>query len=248
MYSTSTNKILKQAHDKDGYKLVCLHTETRKETRQFNQSTIKVSRLVLISFDYANGILPENFAQLFVNHKNSDISYNYLWNLEWTTPKENTIHGIQYGYYTITDIIGENNPCNILSESQIYEIYNLLVNENFTNKDISRIYNVSESTINSIANGITWKHLNLDLSKIRISRSFTNEEINKICEYFETHDINNKSLYKNPIDLFRACFYELGLYNKYKLESKIGTLTRLLYKSRQSLNVVANNYNYEYIR
>lgn len=192
--------------------------------------------------------MPSNFRELFVNHKNSDVAYNYLWNLEWVTPKENTLHGIQYGYRTNMDISGEKNPMAVLTEAQVYEIYNLLVEGVLSNYDIAKLYNISSSVIDSISKGYSWKHLNLDISKIRVSKAFTNEEINKICEYFSTHEINNKSIYKNPVDIIRECFFELKLYEKYDFNKKNHTLKRLLYKSRESLNIIANNYNYEYIR
>lgn len=76
-----TGRILKQAHQNTGYTIVSL----RKNN---STKTYSVHRLVMETFE------PREDADKFdVNHKDWDKTNNHLSNLEWTTRKENLLHG-----------------------------------------------------------------------------------------------------------------------------------------------------------
>lgn len=77
-------RILSQSNQ-DGYRYVLFSVECRRKTMQ-------VHRLVLCTF--TNKSLDYPF---FVNHIDFDKSNNHLENLEWVTPKENTIHFTENG-------------------------------------------------------------------------------------------------------------------------------------------------------
>lgn len=75
VFSIRSNRVLKQAKDKDGYLYCVLCVNGVRKT-------IKVHRLVGIAF-LSN---PEN--KPTINHKNGNKTYNSLSNLEWATNKE----------------------------------------------------------------------------------------------------------------------------------------------------------------
>lgn len=74
---------LKQFVRKDGYKTIHLSLGSRK-----NCITIRLHKAILESF---KGI---NKDKIEVNHIDFDRGNNKLYNLEWTTPKENVQHSI----------------------------------------------------------------------------------------------------------------------------------------------------------
>lgn len=257
-----TFKILSPVKDRDGYLNVCLHLylniidEIGHIRRQINK---RVNRLVIMSF-YP---LPENYENLEVNHINNMRDDNHLWNLEWTTPKENTLHALKYGYKEIQDISGSNNPMAKLTEEDVYKITELLKSGKYSYKEIGNMFNISQPVISSIVNKRSWKHLNLEFSEdelytIKINGimhkdnsfryPFTIEEMNQICKFFESADINNKLLYNNPVDILRDCFYTLELNKKYNFETKRKSLERILYKSIRYHNQITDKYNYNFIR
>lgn len=82
--SKRTNKILKQHKRKNGYMTV----STRIGGRNGKCLCFKVHRLVAQTF--INN--PEN--KPYVNHIDGQKDNNYVDNLEWVTPKENTDHAI----------------------------------------------------------------------------------------------------------------------------------------------------------
>lgn len=78
------SKTLKKSKRKNGYLSVIL-------SKNNIQKNLSVHRLVAISF------IPNNQNKKCVNHIDSDRSNNVLSNLEWTTHKENRMHGIEKG-------------------------------------------------------------------------------------------------------------------------------------------------------
>lgn len=77
-----TGYILKGCIDKDGYVIVSIG----------NVDNLRVHRLICEVF-HGEPIGERNQ----VNHINSDRQNNHASNLEWVTPRENTIHGYLYG-------------------------------------------------------------------------------------------------------------------------------------------------------
>lgn len=241
MYS---NKILSPAYDDAGYLNITLHTLHTKETCKRNQVTIRVNRLVLLTFCPI-----DNCENLLVNHINGVKDDNHLWNLEWVTPRSNTIHAIETGLMKIQDINGEKNPMSKLSENKVLEIAELIRSGLYSFKEISNMYQISVTVIESIAHDKSWKHLNLNLNNdIRVSSSFSDQELDDICRFFESNPINDKLIYPSEVEIFRDCFRELKLYSKYDLETKRKTMSRILHKSRKAHDKITQKYDYNFIK
>lgn len=255
--ASGTFKILSPVKDNDGYASVCIHLYAYISDNGFyrRQTSARVNRLVIMSF-YP---IPENYRELEVNHINSIRDDNRLCNLEWVTPKENTLHALMYGYKKLQDINGEKNPGAKLSENDVYNIIEKAKSGNYTYDDLAVLYNVKRSTIENILTRKAWNHINIKLSDEEfkmihdksvqfIHKPFTEDELIRICEFFESCDINNEILYPNRQRILLDCFYSLGLDKKYNFKSKKHALTNVLFKNIKLQSYITSKYNYKFIR
>jgi hypothetical protein len=137
-----TNKIIAQTLNKDGY--WCCGLYKNKKHKVFI-----THRLMMIAF-VPN---PENKEQ--VNHINAIKTDNILVNLEWSTPKENTIHACKMGLMNYSK--GSEHYASKLTDEDVIEIRRLSLST--TKIKISKIYNVSDSCICNIVNRKRWKHI-----------------------------------------------------------------------------------------
>lgn len=84
----------------------------------------------------------------FVNHKDGNRLNNCKDNLEWCTAKENIQHawrtGLAKGRY------GKRNAMCKLSDTQVFEIRELLKEGKLSQRSIGNIYNVGQSIISAI--------------------------------------------------------------------------------------------------
>ena len=103
---------LKTTIDKDGYELIIIN---------YNNKTIGfgVHRMVAISF--IKNTDPCNKTQ--VNHINGDKLCNFIFNLEWSTPKENINHAWANG---LNKSYGELNGNNVYKEKDIEMVCKLI--------------------------------------------------------------------------------------------------------------------------
>lgn len=190
----------------------------------------------------------ENSNLYEAHHKDHIRTNNYLWNLEWLTIKEHSIETCLNR--PIRNNYGMNNSMSKLSEQNVIEIINLIKSKKYSFVEISNMFNISYSVIENIAHNRAWTYLNikLDESDIRLTSAFNDDEVNNICKFFQSTDINNKLLYPKINDIFTDCFNKLGLYKKYDLETKRKTMERLLYKNRRSHDRITSNYDYNFIK
>jgi hypothetical protein len=82
-----TGKLLKGSPNPGGYLLVALH-------KCGEQKTFSVHRLI------ASSLIPNPDGKPSVNHIDGCKTNNAVANLEWCTPKENTLHGVALGLIT----------------------------------------------------------------------------------------------------------------------------------------------------
>ena len=99
---------------------------------------------------------PENKPQ--VNHIDCDIENNRVSNLEWVFAFENVRHAIENNLKP--SYLGVQNPKVKLTEVLVLEIRRLYESGVYKNNlEISKVYNVTESTINDVVKRRTWKHI-----------------------------------------------------------------------------------------
>lgn len=140
--SLSSNTMLKQRIDTDGYPIVTLGNKGRTSRR--------VHRLVAENFIDNPNMYKE------VNHIDGVKTNNFVDNLEWCTRSENVQHAFDNGLKPKPK--GEKNGRSKLCDSDILEIRCLLDN-GFTRYEIANMYKVSWTAINFIYKGKTWCHV-----------------------------------------------------------------------------------------
>lgn len=144
IFSATSNKILSTNLDKDGYVKVRLISVDGRHT-------YSVHRLILENF---NPI--DNMENMQVNHIDGNKQNNKLENLEWVTCSENNQHAHKIG---LKNQKGEHNNASKLTENDVKEIINLLLETNMTQKEIGRIYGISDQAIGDIKAHQRWKYL-----------------------------------------------------------------------------------------
>ena len=142
---TYRGKVLKPSVDSYGYLLVGLYHGNAIQSKQ------KIHRLVAKAF-LTN---PEQKPQ--VNHKDGVKSNNLLSNLEWVTALENSHHSFSSGLKKAC--IGENSHFSKLTENEAKEIKKILSSKTLTYLQISKLFNVSKSTIAHISKGRNWSKI-----------------------------------------------------------------------------------------
>lgn len=145
IFSERTNKTLSVQLDKDGYEKVQMMSTDGKRHRY------SVHRLVLENF---NPI--ENMNEFQVNHIDGNKRNNNLSNLEWVTCSENQIHAHKIG---LKNQSGEHNNASKLTEEQVKEIINMLLEHKYQYGEIAKKFGVSDDTIGSIKRKERWRYL-----------------------------------------------------------------------------------------
>jgi hypothetical protein len=136
-YRDYQTKILNPAKDKDGYFRTIL---TRKGIRLNKQ----IHRLVCSSF------IDNTLKKPCVNHIDGNKQNNNVTNLEWCTVRENNIHAIKLGLKK--PLKGVNHNMVKLTEDEVLQIRKM----NITQREISKIYNISQTQVSRIKNNLRW--------------------------------------------------------------------------------------------
>lgn len=181
VYSKEKNKILKITYPSciDNYPKFSVKTTTGKHI------SVLLHRALMLVF------YPEHDPKYnIVNHKDGNKCASFLPNLEFTDAKGNAIHARDTGL--LHPAHGENHCCAKITEAECRQICTMLESTLYSMRDIAKKMNISESIVNSIKLGKSWKHVVKDYNipkdkRIKYSKYFTNDELYKLCEYFQSN-------------------------------------------------------------
>lgn len=123
-WNTETQSPIGLSMHKKGYWQVQLYTTLPNDNPKRNGHkaiTRKLHVLIMKTFCW----FPE-CDQYIINHMDTNKQNNNLYNLEWCTESENTIHAIQHG---VKKVFGHNEPTVYLTDEQVGMIYDLYNNQ-----------------------------------------------------------------------------------------------------------------------
>ena len=236
VYSTKTNSILSTRH-LDPLKHVSPYFKVTLQISimdfAFSQ-TFPIHRLMLSTFNPVNGM-----EELLVNHKDGNKLNDDLSNLEWCTPRENSMHALNHGLYT--PIYGEDHCCAKINEGTAKEIIRLLLERRYNQHEIAEKLGTSQSIVSSIATKKAWKHLTRDIDfsslKYKLPTKFTYPELLKCCEYFE------KNEKPENMSVRRHCMNAIVYAGSDKLDEGCINSIRSLYK-RERYNYLSKDFHF----
>lgn len=133
-------KSLKQMLNTDGYPRVSIPG--------FQKHNLVETHILV-----AKHFIPNPYNKPHINHINGIKTDNNVKNLEWVTPKENVRHALKIGL-TPT---GENVKTSRLTNKDVTRIREL--NGKLTIREISKLFNISESHTRHIIKYFKWKYL-----------------------------------------------------------------------------------------
>lgn len=142
VYSHSRNRFLKYQPDRNGYCYVQL-------SKKGKIRKLAIHRIVGMSF-LSN---PFNLPQ--INHIDGNKLNNHVSNLEWCTPRYNTLHAFAKGLKVVAR--GEDNHRAKLLWSDVSKIRKLYKSGNCTQGQIASLYGLHQTTILKIVNYKSWK-------------------------------------------------------------------------------------------
>ena len=129
------NKIIDHVLSKNGYNVVSLYRDGKK--KNFHVHTL-----------VASGFHLKKDELLVVNHKDGNKLNNHYLNLEWVTRGYNCTHAFDLGLSKH----GEKHGSSTISKETAYCIARCLSINKLTQREISNIFNVSQSHISNIKN------------------------------------------------------------------------------------------------
>lgn len=141
----SKEKIMASA-DNQGYRIIYLHKDAQKEK-------FTIHRLVATAF------ICNTENKTDINHINGIKSDNSIYNLEWVTKSENTLHAYRTGLKK--SLKGSDNPMSKLTEVNVIDIKFKYRNGGHSYRTLSVLYNVDKALIARIIKGISWPHVQL---------------------------------------------------------------------------------------
>lgn len=163
---------LKTKIDDDGYEFIVIHYDNISYG-------FEVYRMLANMFIENDD--PINKTQ--VNHIDGNKINNYIFNLEWVTPKDNILHAWNNG---LINSYGENNGNNVYCEDDIRRVCEFL-EKDYTFKEISKFTGVSYAMISLIYRKKFWINISkkYDFSNYNYGRTRKIKNVIKICELLE---------------------------------------------------------------
>ena len=135
-------KVIVQYMSSNGYMQVSL-------CKEHIHKTTAVHRIVAAAF------LPKDPEKTQVDHVNGVKTDNRACNLEWVTPKENTIRSVVIGLKPV----GEKHRMSKLKEHDIMDIRYLYNQGAYSQKALGTMFGVSKSVIGMIVHNKSWRHV-----------------------------------------------------------------------------------------
>lgn len=143
VWSKRTGRLLRQHKNKSGYMTIT----TRIGGRSSKAICLRVHRLV------AEAFVDNPDQKPYVNHLNSLRDDNCALNLEWVTAKENSRHGVAFGFINGDKIRGISKfSTSVLSEIK----YNP---EGLSQRALAKKFGVSKTFVFSVQKGLCLKHI-----------------------------------------------------------------------------------------
>ena len=146
IFVISTSKIKTQVLNPNGYFQVNL-------SNCGTRTTHTIHRLV------AKAFINNEECKSQVNHINGVKSDNRVENLEWCTPKENSVHAHKSGFCDRTLVWGDKNGNSKLTEKEVLEIRSKHKKSKHTYSSLAKEYGVSRGQVGRIVTRENWKHL-----------------------------------------------------------------------------------------
>jgi len=161
---------------------------TRYYKVSLDNKTFNVHRLMAKEF------LPRIKGKDIVNHKDGVRTNNMLTNIEWSDVKDNTNHATNTG---LLKQIGEDNSVSKLTNKDVKEICELLMDLNNTVASIGKKYKVTTEAIRSIYSRRSWYHLTKNYKfPNRDQTLLTANMVTEISELLMVNKMTNKSIGK----------------------------------------------------
>lgn len=123
---------------------------------------VKVSRLVMLCFRFIPGC---EFME--VDHLDGDKSHNWIWNLEWVVPQENTHRAINNNQRTLSC---SKQQGVLLSDIDARELFIRAINGE-DKSILSKIYNVSEMYIKRLLSGADRPYIRREYNETILNKS-----------------------------------------------------------------------------
>lgn len=145
----------------------------------------QIHRLLMMTFCPINN--PESYD---VNHKDGIKYHNWIWNLEWATHRDNSIHASINKLFVKR---GDERLNTSVTEKEVHEVCRL-ISLGYSCSQIANMITLSNdanirSLYNNIMNGHCWKHISqqYDFSKAYSRRVLSQKQLDLLYKTFETN-------------------------------------------------------------
>lgn len=147
--SKKSGKILKPKINEDGYLVISLCVNEIEHGKTHKRKMFGIAQLVARTYI---GNPPDDMEDPTVDHIDGNRCNNHFTNLRWLERGVNSSIRKNKGD-------GSQNHEAKLTEVQVEEICNLLVNTNLSLRQIANRFNVEKSTVNNIKQRKNWKNI-----------------------------------------------------------------------------------------
>ena len=111
---------------------------------------IKVHQIV------ARAFMPQEQSGMQIDHINGDKTDNRLVNLEWVTPKENTIRSVATGLKPA----GERHVMHKLTQAEVNKIRRLYKTGDYSHRKLGKMFGISHCVAGKIIRNEMWRDRN----------------------------------------------------------------------------------------